>query len=106
MNLSPWQLEPAHLVMPNGRRVPLAEIADWAMAAWGGKQQIVTDQWRGWRIVHQWLVPPGRRAQTGGVPMLAIRHLALELEAQRRRSKASGNGLEIRPTQLRLPALG
>ena len=104
MSYSPWQLEPAHLVMPNGRQLPLAEIADWAMAAWGGKQQLVTDQWRGWRIVHQWLVPPDRKAPTGGIAIHTIESLRRELDTERRR--ASDEAPRTHPGQLRLPTLG
>jgi hypothetical protein len=72
-----WQLDHDHLVTPAGRRIPLAAIEDWAMAAWGGRQHILTAKWTGWRIVQQWLVPPGSIASKG-IPLLAIRHLHLE----------------------------
>lgn len=80
-----WQLEPQHLITPQGIRVPLSTIAHWINEARNGNQQILTPKWSGWRICQQYLVPPGRGAQKAGVPMLAIRHLALELEARRRR---------------------
>lgn len=80
-----WQLEDNILVTPDGKRVPLSAIEDWINAARGGQQQLITPTWTGWRIVQQWLVPPGRRAQVGGVPLLAVRHLAMEIETERRR---------------------
>lgn len=85
MKRGAWQLDNDALVTPDGKRVPLAAVEDWIKAAWGGHQHIITPRWTGWRIVQQWLVPPGRRAQTGGVPLLAVRHLAMEIEAERRR---------------------
>lgn len=91
-----WQLEANVLITPNGKRVPLSAIEDWLDAAWGGQQQLITPTWTGWRIVQQWLVPPGRRAQVGGVPLLAVRHLGLELEAARRRKS---HGTTKRPEQ-------
>lgn len=85
MQRKAWQLEGHVLVTPHGKRVPLSAVEDWINAAWGGQQQLITPTWTGWRIVQQWLVPPGRRAQVGGVPLLAVRHLAMELETERRR---------------------
>lgn len=40
-----WTLEDGTLVTPTGRRIPLDAIEDWAMAAWGGRQHIVSDGW-------------------------------------------------------------
>jgi hypothetical protein len=82
---SSWQVEGTDLVTPQGLRVPLKTIQHWLTEARNGNQQILTPKWSGWRICQQYLVPPGRGAQKAGVPMLAIRHLALELEARRRR---------------------
>ena len=67
MSRRPYQLEASHLVIPNGRRIALDAIEDWAMAAWGGQQRIVTPKWSGWRVVQQYLVPPGRTMQNGGI---------------------------------------
>jgi hypothetical protein len=80
-----WQLDGQYLVTPEGSRIPLKAIQHWLTEARNGNQHIVTPKWTGWRICQQWLVPPGRSAQKGGVAMLAIRHLAMELEARRRR---------------------
>lgn len=90
MKRGTWQLDDDHLVTPTGRRIPLAAIEDWAMAAWSGRQYLITAVWAGWRIVQQRLVPPGRRADHGGVPLIAVRHLAMELESYRRRKSGFG----------------
>jgi hypothetical protein len=79
-----WKLDDGALITPAGRRIPLAAIEDWAMAAWGGRQHIVTAQWTGWRIVQQYLVPPGSIASKG-IPLLAVRHLHLERRGKQQR---------------------
>jgi hypothetical protein len=81
---STWKLDAKELITPTGRRIPLNAIEDWAMAAWGGRQHIVTPIWAGWRICQQYLVPPGKVAQRGGIPLLAVRHLALARDGERR----------------------
>lgn len=77
MRPRPFHLEPQHLIIPNGRRIALTAIEDWAMAAWGGQQRIVTPKWSGWRVVQQYLVPPGRTMQRGGIHINHFRALAL-----------------------------
>lgn len=72
----PWQLDDDALVHPTGRRIPLAAIEDWFRAAWGGNQTIQTDRWQGWRIVQQYLVPPGRTLRNAGIHINALRALA------------------------------
>ena len=91
MKRGAWQLDGTDLVTPLGKRIPLDAIEDWAMAAWGGQQHLVTRVWTGWRIVQQWLVPPGRRAQQG-IPLLAVRHLDLERRGSRDRQKGGFGG--------------
>jgi len=85
-----WQLDDDALVHPNGRRIPLDAIEDWFRAAWGGTQQIQTDKWRGWRIVQQYLVPPGR-AMRGGIHINAVRSLAGYLESRHRLKAGSAD---------------
>ncbi|WP_036113279.1 hypothetical protein [Luteibacter mycovicinus] len=70
-----WQLEPGELITPQGRHIPLREILNWAMARHDGRQDIQTDKWRGWRIVQQYLVPPGRTMADGGIHINAIKSL-------------------------------
>lgn len=79
-----WQLDDQHLIAPTGRRIALKDIEDWAMAAWGGNQRIATDKWRGWRVVQQYLVPPGRTLRTCAIHINAIRSIAFDVERSRR----------------------
>ncbi|URL60168.1 hypothetical protein IM816_08860 [Luteibacter flocculans] len=80
-----WQLEDGALVHPTGRRIPLDDIEDWFRAAWGGNQSIQTDRWRGWRIVQQYLVPPGRSIRDG-IHINCLRALANHLGVDGKRS--------------------
>jgi len=75
-----WRLEPGTLITPHGREIPLREILNWAMARHDGRQDIQTDKWRGWRIVQQYLVPPGRTMADGGIHINAIRSIAFRSE--------------------------
>lgn len=75
-----WQLEHDHLITPTGRRIPLDIIEDWAMAAWGGHQRIVTPKWTGWRVVQQFLVPPGRTVRTCPIHINYLRGLAHDIQ--------------------------
>ena len=82
-----FQLDSESLTLPNGRRVPLDAIEDWAMAYWGGNQTIQTDRWKGWRIVQQFLVPPGRTIRTCPIHINAVKGLVMVVEASKRRKK-------------------
>lgn len=83
MKRGTWQLDGTDLITPAGRRIPLKAIEDWAMAAWGGRQHIATQLWSGWRIVQQYLVPPGQTVRTGGIHLIAVRHLGFQARSDR-----------------------
>lgn len=74
-----WQLEAKHLVTPEGRRIALDDIKDWALAAWGDQQHIQTRSWAGWRVCHEFLIPPGRTMRRGSISLRAMRELAKEI---------------------------
>ncbi|WP_369929331.1 hypothetical protein [Xanthomonas sp. NCPPB 2632] len=76
----PFQLDGDSLILPNGRRVALDAIEDWAMAAWGGRQTIQTEKWRGWRIVQQYLVPPFKTIHNSGLHVNNVLAVAMEVE--------------------------
>lgn len=86
-----WRLEKNHLIAPTGRCIALKDIEDWAMAAWGGNQRIQTRKWQGWRIVQQYLVPPGRTLRACAIHINAIRSMALEVDRQRRTKESPGH---------------
>ncbi|SKB73639.1 hypothetical protein [Luteibacter sp. 22Crub2.1] len=82
MHSSAWRLDGQDLINPEGRRIPLREIQNWAMARHDGRQDIQTDKWRGWRIVQQYLVPPGRTMANGGISLGAIKSLVFHEEQE------------------------
>jgi len=84
-----FQLENDHLILPNGRRVPLKHIEDWAQSAHDGRQYITPKLWHGWRIVQQYLVPPGRKV-SHGIHVRHMRFLALRIDAYQRQKRSAG----------------
>ncbi|WP_369929333.1 hypothetical protein [Xanthomonas sp. NCPPB 2632] len=84
MPRSTWQLETDVLITPQGRKIPLSQILNWAMARHDGRMNIDTDKWHGWRIVQQYLVPPGRTMANGGLHINAIRSLVFYEERDKR----------------------
>lgn len=104
MRNRPWQLADDLLITPIGRQIPLRDVLDWSQATNQGRQSILTPTWQGWRVIQQWLVPPGRNARSGGIPLQSVRHLALELDHYRKHG--TFDVTQIRPEQLRLALEG
>ncbi|MGN6482731.1 hypothetical protein [Luteibacter sp.] len=79
-----WHIDGKDLVHPSGRRISLSAIEDWALAAWGDQQHIITNSWSGWRVCHEFLIPPGRSMRKGSISLRAMSEIAQDIWKERK----------------------
>lgn len=80
MKRGAWEFDGNELVGPYGIRIPLKDIVSWWTSTNTGNQYLRTEKWRGWRVVQQFLVPPGRTIRTCPIHISHLKSLAYRIE--------------------------
>lgn len=71
---SNWRLDTDAIVLPTGRRIPLASIRRWQEDVYSGAFDL-TRQWSGWRVRSHYLIAPGGTMRRGYLAEHYARHL-------------------------------